>query len=292
MIKKTLKIIIFFFIGNLLYLFFNRIIKNKNNFLYVINYHSTYPEDKKNFINQIIFFKKYFDFVDEHSLLKKNKKKFQNNKPKILLTFDDGHISNLNILKILEKYKINPIFFIPYAFINRKKEANIMKENLITNKKFNIISNIKKDKKNKYETLSMNFCDLKNIVKKKYSIGCHGYNHIRLSNQLNKFELKKEIIISKKLLENKLKVKINSFAWIIGDHNSYSKKAAEMINKNFRLSFATGCEAQVLEKKISKIHRFNIESFFPLNRVAFILSGVYEFMYKKKRKNINKILEK
>ena len=105
-------------------------------------------------------------------------------------------------------------------------------------------------------------------------------------------ELKKEIIISKKLLENKLKVKINSFAWIIGDHNSYSKKAAEMINKNFRLSFATGCEAQVFEKKISKIHRFNIESFFPLNRVAFILSGVYEFMYKKKRENINKILEK
>jgi len=292
MIKKTLKIIVFFFIGNLLYLFFNTIIKNKKNFLYVLNYHSTYPQDNKNFINQIMFFKKYFNFVGEDFLLNKNKKKIQKKKPQILLTFDDGHISNLNILKILEKYKINSIFFIPYAFIKRKREKNIMKENLITNKKFNIISNIKKDKKNKYETLSMNFSDLKNIVKKGHSIGCHGYNHIRLSNQLNNFELKKEIIISKKLLENKIKIKINSFGWIIGDRNSYSKKAAEMINKNFYLSFTTGCEAQDLEKKIYKIHRFNIESFFPLNRVAFVLSGIYEFMYKKKREYINKILEK
>jgi peptidoglycan/xylan/chitin deacetylase (PgdA/CDA1 family) len=118
MIKETLKTIIFFLIGNLLYLFFYNIIKNKNNLLYVLNYHTTYPNDNKSFTKQIIFFKKYFDFVNEKFLLNKKKINRLNNKPKILLTFDDGHISNLNILKILERYKIYSIFFIPYEFIN------------------------------------------------------------------------------------------------------------------------------------------------------------------------------
>lgn len=289
MIKNTLKTIIFFFIGKFLYLFFNKIMKNKNNLLFVINYHSTYSDSIENFTKQILFFKKYFDFVNEIFLLKKNKKKYHNNKPKILLTFDDGHISNLSILKILNKYKISSIFFIPYEFINRKRKKNIIEENLITNKTFNIISDLKKDVKNKYKSLSMTFNDLKKIIEKRHSIGCHGYNHIRLSSKLSKTKLKREIILSKKLLENKLKIKINSFSWIIGDYNSYSKNAAIIINKNYKLSFATCCEPVDLKKKISQIHRFNIESFFSLNRVIFILSGIYEIIYKKKREHINQI---
>ena len=221
MIKKTLKTIIFFLIGNLLYLFFYNIIKNRKNLLYVLNYHATYPNDNKSFTKQIIFLKKHFNFINEKFLLNKNKINRLNDKPKILLTFDDGHISNLNILKILEEYKIYSIFFIPYEFINRKPKKNIIEENITTNKNFNIISDIKKDNQNKYKTLSMTFSDLKKIIKKGHSIGCHGYNHIRLSDELDNSQLKKEIINSKKLLENKLKVKINSFSWIIGDYNGY-----------------------------------------------------------------------
>jgi len=119
MIKKTLKTIIFFLIGNLLYLFFYNIMKNRNNLLYVLNYHATYPNDNKSFTKQIIFFKKHFDFVNEEFLLNKKKINLISNKPKILLTFDDGHISNLKILKILERYKIYSIFFILYKFINK-----------------------------------------------------------------------------------------------------------------------------------------------------------------------------
>ena len=73
MIKETLKRIIFFLIGNLLYLFFYNIIKNRNNLLYVLNYHATYPNDNKSFTKQIIFFKKHFDFVNEKFLLNKKK---------------------------------------------------------------------------------------------------------------------------------------------------------------------------------------------------------------------------
>ena len=123
------------------------------------------------------------------------------------ITFDESlcfnkHFANLrvralkrlNILKILERYKIYSIFFIPYEFINRKRKKNIIEENIITNKNFNIISDVKKDNQNKYKSLSMTFSDLKKIIKKGHSIGCHGYNHIRLSDELDNLQLKKEII--------------------------------------------------------------------------------------------------
>ena len=61
MIKEFLKSIIFFFIGNLIYLFFPLIIGLRKNSIFVLNYHATYPDKNKNFIKQILFFKKYFD---------------------------------------------------------------------------------------------------------------------------------------------------------------------------------------------------------------------------------------
>ena len=76
MIKKFLKSIIFFSIGNLIYLFFPLIIGLRKNSIFVLNYHATYPDKNKNFIKQILFFKKYFDFVDENFFLKKKKNLF------------------------------------------------------------------------------------------------------------------------------------------------------------------------------------------------------------------------
>ena len=245
-----------------MYLFFYNIIKNRNNLLYVLNYHATYPNDNKSFTKQIIFFKKHFDFVNEKFLLNKKKINRLNNKPKILLTFDDGHISNLIIAMTQNPNEIEE-FRNKDKKLNKNIKKNIIEENIITNKNFNIISDVKKDNQNKYKSLSMTFSDLKKIIKKGHSIGCHGYNHIRLSDELDNLQLKKEIINSKQLLENKLKFKINSFSWIIGDYNSYSKRAAEIINKNYNLSYATCCEPLDLKKKYFRYIDLILKVIFP-----------------------------
>ncbi len=286
--RNFVKIILFNSLGAFFYFVFPLIIKFRKKSIYVLNYHSTYPDQKKNFINQILFFKKHFDFIDEKFLLKRDKKvKFK--KPKLLLTFDDAHISNFAIISILDKYKIPAIFFTPYEFVNRKKEKSLILENKITNEKFNIISDFNKDKKNKYKSLSMTLQNLKTLIKKNYSIGAHGYSHIRLSENLSKKKLSKEIILSKKLLEKKLKIKIQSFCWTFGDQKSYSQKASKIIKKNYKLSFMTCCKPFDFNQSQFNIHRFNIENFFSVNQAAFILSGIYELLYYRKRTKVDNI---
>ena len=43
------------------------------------------------------------------------------------------------------------------------------------------------------------------------------------------------------------------------------------------------------DQNLLQIHRFNIEDYFSLARIYFILSGFYELMYIKKRSFVNNI---
>jgi len=286
MIKYLVKLIVFNTIGKLASLFF-RLLVNKNR-IFVVNYHTTYPEFNNNFLKQITFFKKNFDIVDLESI-----KKFKfSEKPKLILTFDDAHVSNFQISKILQEENIPAVFFIPVNFVYRDSEQNLKQEYDLAVNKFSILSDYNLDQKNDYKKLSMTHENLLELIDKNFEIGCHSLNHVRLNNNLSLNELQKEIIESKIILERNLKTKINYFCWVIGDKKSYSSRAYNLIKKNYELSFMTLCESFKVNSDHHKIHRFNVETNFSLNQVAFILSGIYEFMYKKRRAVLNNILNK
>ena len=286
MIKYLVKLIVFNTIGKLASLFF-RLLVNKNR-IFVVNYHTTYPEFNNNFLKQITFFKKNFDIVDLESI-----KKFRfSEKPKLILTFDDAHVSNFQISKILQEENIPAVFFIPVNFVYRDSEQNLKQEYDLAVNKFSILSDYNLDQKNNYKKLSMTHENLLELIDKNFEIGCHSLNHVRLNNNLSLNELQKEIIESKIILERNLKTKINYFCWVIGDKESYSSRAYNLIKKNYELSFMTLCESFKVNSDHHKIHRFNVETNFSLNQVAFILSGIYEFIYKKRRAELNNILNK
>ena len=286
MIKYLVKLIVFNTIGKLALLFF-RLLVNKNR-IFVVNYHTTYPEFNNNFLKQITFFKKNFDIVDLESI-----KKFKfSEKPKLILTFDDAHVSNFQISKILQEENIPAVFFIPVNFVYRDSEQNLKQEYDLAVNKFSILSDYNLDQKNDYKKLSMTHENLLELIDKNFEIGCHSLNHVRLNNNLSLNEFQKEIIESKIILERNLKTKINYFSWVIGDKKSYSSRAYNLIKKNYELSFMTLCESFKVNSDHHKIHRFNVETNFSLNQVAFILSGIYEFMYKKRRAELNNILNK
>ena len=288
MLKKLIKNIIFFTLGNFIFIFLRLLLKKKC--IYVVNYHSTYPKYKDNFKKQLNFYKNYFDIIDESILIDKIKT-FKGSKPKILITFDDGHITNYNsAAKILDDFNIKASFFIPVNVINRKTEEKISEENQILLKHHNILSNLKEDIINSYPRLTMTWSNIIDLDRRGHFIGSHGCNHIRLSKELDDYQLYREISESKKLIEEKLNKEINSFCWIIGDKKSYTKKASDLIIKsNYKLSFMTCAKPFDKNQNLLQIHRFNIEDYFPLARVYFILSGIYEMMYFKKRNFVNNI---
>ena len=286
MTKYLVKLIIFNTIGKIITLFFRLLVKKDK--IFVINYHTTYPEFNNNFLKQIKFFKKYFEIVDLESI-----KNFRfSKKPKLILTFDDAHVSNFQISKILQKENIPAVFFIPVNFVYRDSEESLKQEYDLTVNKFSILSNYDLDKKNNYKRLSMTHENLLELIDKNFKIGCHSLNHIRLNNELSTNELQREVLESKIILEQNLKTKIDYFCWVIGDKRSYSSRAFNLIKENYELSFMTLCESFKINNDYHKIHRFNVETNFSLNQVAFILSGIYEFMYKKRRAELNNILSK
>ena len=288
MLKKLIKNIIFLTLGNFIFIFLRLLLKK--NSIYVVNYHATYQKYEDNFKKQLNFYKNYFDIIDESILIDKSKT-FKDTKPKILITFDDGHITNYNsAAKILDDFNIKASFFIPVNVINRKTEEKISEENQVLLRNYNILSNLKEDIINSYPRLSMAWPDIIDLDKRGHFIGSHGCSHIRLSKELDDNQLYREISESKKLIEEKLNKKINSFCWIVGDKKSYTKKASDLINKsNYKLSFMTCAKPFNKNQNFLQIHRFNIEDYFSLARIYFILSGVYEIMYFKKRNFVNNI---
>ena len=288
MVKNLVKKIIFFIFGNVIFLFLRWLLRK--DCIYVVNYHATYPKYGNNFKKHLNFYKNYFDIIDENILINKNQT-FEGSRPKILITFDDGHITNYNsAAKILDNFNIKASFFIPVNVINRETEKEVSEENRILFERYNILSNLKEDIINCYPRLTMTWLNVIDLYKRGHFIGSHGYNHIRLSKELDDLQLNNEIVKSKQIIEEKLKKEINSFCWIVGDKKSYTKKAADIIhNNNYRLSFMTCAKPFDKNQDYLQIHRFNIEDYFSLSRVYFVLSGIYELMYFKKRNFVNNI---
>ena len=287
--KKIFKNLIFFVFGNLSFLFLNILLRKDS--IYVVNYHATYPRYKKNFINQIRFYKKYFEIINEKFLISGFESLRTSSKPKILITFDDGHITNFNFAsKILDTFDIKASFFIPINVIGRKTEKTILEENKILLNRYNILSDINEDYKNSLSRLTMTWDNIIDLDNRGHFIGSHGSNHVRLSKELSDDQLDYEISKSKEIIEEKLNKKINSFCWIVGDKKSYTKKASEVIKKNdYKLSFTTCGKPFDKSQNLLQIHRFNVEDYFSISRISFIFSGIYELLYSKKRKYVNSI---
>ncbi len=274
--------------GNFIFIFLRLLLRK--DCIYVVNYHATYPRYENNFKKQLNFYKNYFDIIDENFLIGK-KQPFKGSKPKILITFDDGHITNYtSAAKILDSLEIKASFFIPVNVINRETEKNISMENQVLSDDHNILSDLKEDIINSYSRLSMAWSDIIDLDKRGHFIGSHGCNHVRLSKELNNDQLRSEILESKKIIEERLNKKINSFCWIIGDRKSYTKNASDIIfNSDYKLSFMTCAKPLDRSQSLLQIHRFNIEDHFSLSRIYFILSGFYELMYFKKRNFVNNV---
>ena len=287
--KKIFKDLVFLIFGNLSFLFLNLLLKKDS--IYVINYHATYPKYEKNFINQIKFYKKYFEIIDEKTLINEHQSLKTNLKPRILITFDDGHITNFNLAsKILDTFNVKASFFIPVNAIGRKTEKTILEENKVLLDKYNILSDISEDNKNLLSRLTMTWENIIDLDNRGHFIGSHGSNHVRLSKELSDDQLDYEISKSKEIIEEKLKKKINSFCWIVGDKKSYTKKASEVIKKNnYKLSFTTCGKPFDKNQNLLQVHRFNVEDYFSISRISFIFSGIYELLYLKKRKFVNSI---
>lgn len=233
-IKKSISFICYY--SGLLHLL--RILDKKNRTL-IIAYHTV---DQTNFEKQIKFLHKYYNVIsfDDIDNPKINSKKGK----KIIITFDDGYKNNLDIAyPILKKYDIPATIYVTTEFIEKNTYAwwdRILNSNTKLNlpelknnspqniekfvfQKTGLKPNSKKPSKYKF----MNWMELKQISDI-FTIGSHTVTHPILT-QIPIRLAKNEIQNSKSIIEKKLKIKVNHFAYPNGNFN---EKLINLVKEN------------------------------------------------------------
>lgn len=147
----------------------------------------------------------------------------------VCITFDDG-LKNIltNALPILEKYHFKATSFLTVDFVTRNQNF-------------------------------LSWDDIKSLFKSGiFSFGSHSFSHKKLI-KLGLGELDKEIGESKKILEDRLGIPINLFAYPFGCYGSFDKRTKNSIQAHgYRAAFSTIAGFNTFETDLFEIKRTRI----------------------------------
>ena len=136
-----------------------------------------------------------------------------------------------------------------------------------------------------YNGLLLETSDLKQLINNPLiTIGAHTHNHLSLKN-LSEENCFDEIKLSKTLLEEKLKIKINHFSYPFGSESDVGEREFKFVEK---LGFKSGVTTFVnplIRKKCYSLPRIYVDEKTVGRKIHFKLSPLY-FLYHKMKKII------
>lgn len=261
------------------------------NRLRVLAYHDIPESEESVFINHMTWLKENWNIVTpaEFEMMILGKKPIIGDN--VLITFDDGFISNKLIAeKILNPLGIKALFFVISDFIeikNRSKSYKFASNKIVPG---STISDIPRNWEN------MQWSDLAALIEQGHTIGCHTKTHARLSDCSSKDELEIEIIRSAEKISHELGVDINHFAFTFGDIDSFSRDALKIAKSQFDFiysgirgvnlgkvsPFAIRRDAVAYQLKDNKYKLFNKKL------LSVFLNGFLDFLYRPAREKIDK----
>lgn len=148
----------------------------------------------------------------------------------LLLTFDDGTISNLHVAgRVLEPLGIQALFFVVAQYVMMEEGWRDFASERIT------LTDDPSQLPENFHNMSLD--DLKMLVSMGHTIGSHTASHARLS-ELSGIALKNEIIDGGDLLEQALEEPVHHFAYPFGNFESISAEASQIARKRFKYVYS------------------------------------------------------
>jgi len=237
--------------------------------------HHVFAEDLGNFEaliryaaskRKVITPKDFFDSYEGRS--------FQENS--LLFTFDDGLLSSYHAAKkILSKYGIKAIFFVPTAILDFRTEDQ-MKEFAVNRVYF---GRRKADSFRKEEYLTMSREQLIDLCKEGHMVFPHTHSHCRLKEIKDETGIQEEIVRPKELLEDLLGCRIDAFAFPTGTERVVSSYAYSKIKELYRFCFTGLGGINALDTDQHFLHRDCLHAHFNLKHAGNVLDGVYDIYY-------------
>lgn len=166
----------------------------------------------------------------------------------ICITFDDGFKDNLtNAAPILKKYGFKATIFLTVDFIGSGKTW-------------------------------LDWDEVREILKTGvFLLGSHSLSHRNLDG-LNPDELYKEIAVSKDVLEDRLKIPIDLFAYPFGSYGSFNKTSKDMVrSKGYKAGFTSIAGWNSSKSDPYAIRKTRISWFDDGKEFQKELSGAYDW---------------
>jgi peptidoglycan/xylan/chitin deacetylase (PgdA/CDA1 family) len=247
-----------------------------------VNYHDVPPALAPAFEEQLRFYRRHFEPVGLQQLRAFREGDWSSDRPGLILSFDDGLRSHADVVApLLERYGFPGWFMVPVGFVEAApaEQAGFAKAHSIQCE-----GRVYEDGR-----IAMSWHDLRRLDGR-HVIACHTRTHRRLSASLSDEEVQDEIAGSKQALEAGLGHPIEVFAWVGGEEESYSAKAARAINDaGFSVSFMTNSALIRPHTEPLQLQRSNIEAGFTASLMRFTLSGCYDIRYLLKRRRVNRL---
>lgn len=243
-----------------------RMAPSSKNFLHVLLYHDIAPNEQEAFKQQMIFAAQHYHFLtmDEFEMIISGKQPLKGKN--LLLTFDDGYKSNREVAEhILEPLGIKACFFVLPDFIDSDDKKKFIAENLYDGK-------LSPQDIPDYKT-SMSWQDLECLISKGHTIGSHTKSHVDLAKVIDEKILAEEIIESGDIIQRRLGVPINHFAYPYGNVNCISAQAMQVIKKRYQYVFSGVRGANSPNNSLLAIRRDEVSPNYSLRYFNLILAG-------------------
>lgn len=253
-------------------------------FIRMVNYHGTLSGHADNFARQLAFYRRHFCPVrldDLDGLIVRGR--WPHERPGLIISFDDGLRTNYDVAApLLEQFGFVGWFFIPTGFIDTpaSQQAAFADARSIDQRRGDQADG----------RIAMSWEELRDL-NRRHVVGCHTHTHWRMAAGTSEAELDREIVRSKRLLEERLGHEVSGFCWVGGEEHTYSAAAAACIRRaGFRYAFGT-CSAPVAAGTDPfQLHRTHVESEWPLALVRFQIGGIVDRVNAAKRARVARVV--
>ena len=253
-----------------------------------VSYHETPEIDRENFRTHLQYYVRHLTPLREVDLASFLGGSLKLTRPGLLVTFDDGFKSNYEVAAdVLDQFGVKGFFFVPAGFIQQSGSPAAARD-YVANK---LYPGSAPAGWGDEDFQPMSWDDLRDLVRRGHTVGCHGLNHVALGPDPDEETLRREIIEAKSVLERELGTPVTSFCWPFGTLASYSQSAFELIRQHYTYAFSTFAQPLLPGANPHAIDRSRLEPRMGLARVRWSVQGPAELYLRSRRKRFETLVD-
>lgn len=253
-----------------------------------VSYHETPERDRASFRRHLQYYLRRMTALGEGDLGAFLSGALTLERPGLLLTFDDGFKNNYTVAAdVLDEFGVKGFFFVPINFMatadQPESARGFVSEHLYEGHAPPTTWPIE-------DYLPMSWADLRELVRRGHSVGCHGMQHQALGPLTDASQLQREVVEAKVVLEKQLGAPVSCFCWPFGTLASYSREAFALIRQHYRYAFTTFGAPLFAGDDPYTIDRARVEPRMGLARVSWAVQGPAEIYLRNRRKQFEAIV--